>query len=1005
MPDEEVGIAEFILKGLINGALGKAGGEGFGEITNLLLGGGSSGLSDMQSQIGQLKDELGAMRTDLEDMLQQLEKIAEQQQWGRALKTVDDIQIKVDSIFDDLKTAKPGDKSVPDEVVQWVQANNTDPLVAVHYLMMPNKLIAAPFVGMLSLFSSTALLNAQGSYQKDDFGPGSRMDLDYRSMEKYFRSLIGLQIQIATLLVNGYTQLVLPDRVASTLVMLQKHLAEQCDAFLWSVESYVVGYCVDDTLFSLFRRAAFEPDPIRRADLFANNYLYAPDQDVTLPGAKTIDVFRVRVWGATSTDGSLSTLTFVPLGNNQPDGFVIDNGSGFALQGGGTNLSPTASWRIVFPAANNKQWSLYRHTFLEPPAGVWTIAAPPTDAVGAFNVVVDSYSYDCVYNGPTSSLSSGLWYTFGDDTRASEYHVTLTARTALSLQGSAYGAVQASYDFRNSITFEAWVRNPSPGAFVCTAMRHDSGDSAGVFILGLDTYRVPYALMSVLWTGTDEWGNKEQKTQHNLTTMVGPGINDSNWHQVAASLDHHTGTITLFLDGQPVPTMTDGDVEGGMGDGLYFDEVMLLIGIPSIDATYLADNGFSFQGAFANGEYSEVRVWPGWESAQVIADSYRRRITSGSYLLGLWNLDFGSFADRAAGNPITLQQGGTFVPMPQPDWLSLPAMANAWEGGHQSLSDISVAELNGTLYLVYRDGANALAVQSSSDGRNWTALPQSAPIYLFSSPVLVPYGESLALAYRTNDGTNSLGYALSGDGRGWTTNVVAGVSFRGTPGFFANCASEFPPMCFRAFDGGNLLWEVFGDPIPVPSITLQGDPSGYVCDDGSYFVAFRANDPSHVLYLAASGNTSDLQRGWPVSGPDGAYVTLNGSPSMSADVNGLLWIAFRWGDEVRIASITKANASVQGPVSLTAASVATVTYPVTNGQAVTSATAHTTGNPSLMISGSTMFLAFRDRDDSQTYWIMTSADGTVWSPPVRIATRWEQIAPRSRAAEALVTTG
>jgi hypothetical protein len=686
--DDEPSLASQCFGSLATGAAGEVGSAGVGWVMNSILGGdGPSGsdLTGIQASLTQLNSEMNTVIADLANIQQQLADLAETDTWNNRAGGVDTAQMRIQSDLETLTTLTPGSSTASaKDIVDWWVGNGLTTLNTIHAAMVSGSLIAQPGeYGLLRIYSDKCVEACRnGGFTRRSFAPGGPLDLNYTDLQNYFTSLVALEVQGMTLLTNALNAKNETATAQRQLILFQQNVAAQCEEFLWSAESYVVGVCGDDSLLDLFRGANGNCAPLRRADATVDQYIY-PAAPATGPvPAALACTFRTRVWGGTSTDGSLNTTSFVAL-QSAASGTPVgqEPGTGLAVQlvsSGGTTVAPTTSVHTVFPAFGTKQWSLFRHSFVNPAADSYTLAPPLNAPTGQVNTLIDSYSGTSFVYGATIALPPLAWWLGPAPDR---HQVQLTTRTLLHSDSTGSQNVSTMHDFtRTGFTLEAWVRLSSAGGMaVGVVLTGESPTGEG----GTAAFNLNFANWGVnghLTVQARDGGYRNLTTSGSQQGTLG----DGGWHHVAAVLDRGSGSITLYLDGQPLQASSEagtisnwggqGGIHPGYGSDWSWSGGYVAIASPIQDAeggsVYTTWPGMA-------GDVSEVRFWNTARGVSDIAGMMRRRATgTESGIAAVWNLDTGGIGDGVDG--ITVPWGaGVSVGVMTSDWLSLPG-GEAW---------------------------------------------------------------------------------------------------------------------------------------------------------------------------------------------------------------------------------------------------------------------------------------------------------------------------------------
>jgi hypothetical protein len=193
-----------------------------------------------------------------------------------------------------------------------------------------------------------------------------------------------------------------------------------------------------------------------------------------------------------------------------------------------------------------------------------------------------------------------------------------------------------------------------------------------------------------------------------------------------------------------------------------------------------------------------------------------------------------------------------------------------------------VAAFNNRLYIAFQanDPSDALFVTSSADGLNFTTPARVDPgIRMGGSPAMTVFNNRLYIAFQDNDSPSSLLYhalvvTSSPDGINFTTPAIAnpGIQLGSAPAMTALGNRLY--ISFQANDPGHALFVTsstdglnFTTPAtgygPNPATGSPGILIGSAPASGEFdqklFIAFQANDPSHVLYVAASSPVGNAQ--------------------------------------------------------------------------------------------------------------------------------------------------
>jgi len=997
-PVFQEGVGNFIIRGLLSGVLAQPGNQSVAWLLRLIIDDRSPDIAGLQAQVSQLGADLKAIAKQLKDIDEELKKIGLEQQWLALVKDVDPIVLALEDKLEAMATLKSGDVKKADELAEWSRENARLHLITIRSCLDTGTLANPGRPGLLRLYALKCLQVSRESlaYGPRVTGAGSPLDSGYRDLENYFRDMINLQIQLVTLGVNGWLAADAREdgrREAKALIAnFQTYLDQECQEFLWAVESYVVGYCRDDALLDLFRESIANADPIRRADDFVADYRYDVSADGKSMGRKLVETFRARVWGATSTNKTLDTTSFVPLPGGGAGEHLVSN-TGFGLSSPfHVPLSPTSTWHVVFPPdEGGQQWSLFRHSFVDPPDGTWSLVAANPDG-GTFDTLIDPFAGDAYYYNATIQASSAR-YVFDEDAAPSRYRVTLTTRTQIVLHTDVYGIVvdvrglEHEYNpFYEPMTLETWVRPDGIGTVMARALwsiRPHKHADGGSFALALGPNFIPYAVLG----GAASWDDKHDEWFTTATSTNHITINDGQWHHLAATLHHSkdfaSREVKLYLDGEPLPVETSGDFRLNM-QSVKWEHSVVLLGGPPLDVKEFP-NGF--EPPYFSGTLSESRLWKTTRSGEDIRSSMRRRAAGNEPgLTGLWNLDFGSMSDRAGALPNGTFAGdgsgkGAFVRMER-DWLVPPHDA-PWRAGAEPDPDPSLTVWGSTTYLGFRKGNNTLQLLASADWKTWSPVLKLLPPPFQGSPALAIgfdyHGTAMLLAFRSADGTNALAFSTSSDGKVWTNARATGSTLRGTPAITP--VSFPPPTLFRSNDASDTLWSFSPGSSPQQcAITLWGSPSLTFTGRHEY-AAFRASDESHRLFLAKTGSSGSWrgQRGWPVVAPDGTTdIRLHGSPSLGSPLrlgSDMLTVAFNWQGDLWIATVNPD--SVHGEF-ITAVSLLQVKLE----GAMTAV--RLLGSPSLLVDRDDFRLAFRT-EERDTFCVIRSADGSKWSDPVYIS--------------------
>jgi hypothetical protein len=204
-----------------------------------------------------------------------------------------------------------------------------------------------------------------------------------------------------------------------------------------------------------------------------------------------------------------------------------------------------------------------------------------------------------------------------------------------------------------------------------------------------------------------------------------------------------------------------------------------------------------------------------------------------------------------------------------PDGVNFTAPAQGYPG-IQIGGVPAMAVFNNRLYLAFQanDPSNALFVTSSADGVNFITPAQGYPgIQMGSSPAMTVFNNQLYIAFQANDPSHALFVTSSPDGVNFNTPATGypGIQLGSAPAMTAIGNELY--ISFQADDPGHALFitpSIDGvnfttpatgyGPNPAtgdPGILIGGAPAMSAFNQ-QLFVAFQANDPSHVLFVASS---------------------------------------------------------------------------------------------------------------------------------------------------------
>lgn len=670
-----------ILNSLVGGAASYVGGQAAAWILTSVLGtSGPTGsqLTDIQSDLNALNAQMNAVIQELLNIEQQLANLLEGQTWARLAGEVDGAQDQIQAQMQTLTSVAAGDSASIAALQAWGIDSGWTTLTSIHDAMITGASIAAPDeYGLLRIYADKCTQACLARFKPGEFASGGVLGVNYTDLQNYFASLLALQVQGMTLLANALNSSGENDLLQKQLGLFQANLATQCEEFLWSVESYTVACCGGASLLDLFRASASDCDPVLQADAFVGVYVYPAE---TPFAASPAQAFRTRVWGGTSSDGSLDTKTFVAL-QTAPPGTTVgrEDGSALALAlapaGGGDALAATAALHVVFTPDGNKQWSLFRHTFTNPPAAAYGLAAPLSVPNAWFTTLIDSLSPNAATAGSTISLPSPLDYDFSAVPAGSFYPV-LTGRTMFVGNGSGSQKIGEKYNFtRGPFTLEGWVRPSAPGGAVVSVIllgtQPFAGNTNACFRINL----VHWGVNANLEVMSADGGYYNENTTASQQSILG----DGEWHHVAAVLEKN-GAITIYLDGNPLAaqrhsgTESPGGGESGLSPeyGSDWDWISgyVLIGGPDM---YAEGPNFDTTWPSIHGSLSEVRIWNVARQQSDIQGYMRRRATGGEPgLLAAWSLDTGTVTNRVDSTRSSVASHFSFALMSS-DWLALPA--------------------------------------------------------------------------------------------------------------------------------------------------------------------------------------------------------------------------------------------------------------------------------------------------------------------------------------------
>jgi hypothetical protein len=189
----------------------------------------------------------------------------------------------------------------------------------------------------------------------------------------------------------------------------------------------------------------------------------------------------------------------------------------------------------------------------------------------------------------------------------------------------------------------------------------------------------------------------------------------------------------------------------------------------------------------------------------------------------------------------------------------------------------SMAGFKNRLYIAFQanDPSNALFITSSADGVNFTTPAQGYPgIQMGSSPAMTVFNNRLYVAFKSNEPIEGRNHALA------VTSSPDGINFN-TP------ATGFPLIQLGS----------------APAITALGN---------RLYISFQANDPSHALFVTSS--TDGLNFTTPAAGygpnpATGSPGILIGSAPATGELHRKLFVAFQANDASHVLFVASSSQS------------------------------------------------------------------------------------------------